>query len=130
LKPVSTLLLTPTDCFFAKNLECIPSYIVKPVKRSELLNTIGLAVRKTQTLTKEPIREDLPNNREDIDLLNILLVEDYIYNRIVVQSYLKNSANIDIAENGKIGVEKFKLKKYDILLMDLQMPVQNKAGET
>ncbi|GJQ47950.1 hypothetical protein KsCSTR_33440 [Candidatus Kuenenia stuttgartiensis] len=130
MKPVSTLLLTPTDCFFAKNLECIPSYIVKPVKRSELLNTIGLAVRKTQTLTKEPIREDLPNNREDIDLLNILLVEDYIYNRIVVQSYLKNSANIDIAENGKIGVEKFKLKKYDILLMDLQMPVQNKAGET
>lgn len=72
----------------------------------------------------------MPNNREDIDLLNILLVEDYIYNRIVVQSYLKNSANIDIAENGKIGVEKFKLKKYDILLMDLQMPVQNKAGET
>ncbi len=128
LHGITVMMLTSdnrnSDSARAKKLG-ITSYIVKPVKRNELLNTISLAVRKTQTLTQEPTTEDLPGNREDIDLLNILLVEDYVYNRIVVLSYLKNNANVDIAENGKIGVEKFKSKKYDIVLMDLQMPVMD-----
>ena len=33
--------------------------------------------------------------------------------------------NCDIASNGKIAIEKLRLKQYDIILMDLQMPVMN-----
>ena len=34
-------------------------------------------------------------------------------------------ATVDIADNGKIALEKVRLEKYDILLMDLQMPVMD-----
>ncbi len=100
----------------------IASYIVKPVKRSELLNTISLAIGKAQISTQEPLTADLSAGPKGFSALNILLVEDYEYNRVVIQSYLNNTNSIDVAENGLIAVKKFKSKKYDLVLMDMQMP--------
>ena len=100
----------------------IASYIVKPVKRSELLNTISLAIGKAQISAQEPLTADLSAVPKNFSALNILLVEDYEYNRIVIQSYLNNANSIDVAENGLIAVNKFKSKKYDLVLMDMQMP--------
>ena len=56
----------------------------------------------------------------------ILLAEDYLHNRIVVQQYLKNTAaTIDIAENGAEAVRKYKAGHFDLILMDMQMPVMD-----
>jgi len=58
--------------------------------------------------------------------INLLLVEDNADNRLLIQSYLKKyPIKIDIAENGEIAVAKFKENKYDIVLMDMQMPVMD-----
>lgn len=58
--------------------------------------------------------------------INMLLVDDSEDNRILVKTFLKKMPiNIDIAENGEIAVEKFMSKKYDILLMDMQMPIMD-----
>ncbi|MDF9407869.1 response regulator [Pelotomaculum isophthalicicum JI] len=58
--------------------------------------------------------------------LRILLVEDSPDNQLLVQAYLKKTAyQIEIAENGEIAVEKFKSGKYDLVLMDMQMPVMD-----
>ena len=47
-------------------------------------------------------------------------------NRLLIRAYLKNShARIDEAENGMIAVEKARVEKYDIILMDIQMPVMD-----
>jgi hypothetical protein len=55
--------------------------------------------------------------------LKILVVDDYETNRIIVKLYLKNRPYvIDEAENGEIALKKFKKNKYDIVLMDMQMP--------
>ncbi len=53
----------------------------------------------------------------------ILMCEDNEANRILAQ-HLFESTNIelDMAENGKIGIEMFGQKKYDVILMDIQMP--------
>jgi PAS domain S-box-containing protein len=53
----------------------------------------------------------------------VLLCEDNEANRLLAQ-HLFDSTNIelDIAENGQIGVELFQQKQYDIVLMDIQMP--------
>ena len=60
------------------------------------------------------------------DPLDILLVEDNLNNQIVFEALLDESDHqIDIACNGKEGVEKFKNKQYDIVFMDLQMPILN-----
>ena len=60
--------------------------------------------------------------------LKILLVEDHFLNQMATKKLLMNWSpwvTIDIAENGLIGVEKFKAHGYDLILMDLQMPVMN-----
>jgi signal transduction histidine kinase/CheY-like chemotaxis protein len=58
--------------------------------------------------------------------LRILLVDDSDDNRLLILSYLKrtNSA-IDIAENGQLAVDMFRAARYDLVLMDVEMPVMD-----
>ncbi|MCB0517948.1 MAG: response regulator [Lewinellaceae bacterium] len=60
--------------------------------------------------------------------LKILLVEDHFLNQIATKKVLTSWSEyvaVDIAENGLIAVEKFKEYGYDVILMDIQMPVMN-----
>ena len=63
-------------------------------------------------------------NHFDLGGIQILLVEDVEFNVIVAQKMLTRwNAQIEIAENGLKAIEKVKQRNYDIVLMDLQMPV-------
>ena len=56
----------------------------------------------------------------------ILIVEDNAVNAFVVQRFLeKKEAILEVAENGKVAVEKVIGGQYDLILMDLQMPEMN-----
>jgi signal transduction histidine kinase/CheY-like chemotaxis protein len=69
------------------------------------------------------IAESAQNKDESFKNLQILLVEDNAINQLIASKFLyKWGAEINFAENGIIGVDKVKNKKYDIVLMDLQMP--------
>jgi len=62
----------------------------------------------------------------DLKDSNVMLVEDNLINqKIVVLSIQKLVKNIDIANNGKEALDKFGLTKYDLILMDIQMPVMD-----
>ena len=80
---------------------------------------IILPVKVPKQLTfNEGDKPDIP--------LKILLVEDHFLNQIATKKVLttwSNLVSVDIAENGLIGVEKFREHGYDLILMDLQMPV-------
>ena len=53
-------------------------------------------------------------------------MEDSEYNVVLIKAYLKNSAfELDVAENGKIALEKVKSGWPDLVLMDLRMPVMD-----
>jgi CheY-like chemotaxis protein/signal transduction histidine kinase len=57
---------------------------------------------------------------------NILLVEDNLINQKIVILSLKGMVkNVDVAGNGKEALEKFGTSKYDIILMDIQMPIMD-----
>lgn len=57
---------------------------------------------------------------------NILLVEDNLINqKIVILSIQKLVKNVDVANNGKEALDKFGTSKYDLILMDIQMPVMD-----
>ncbi|MBC9784085.1 response regulator [Heliobacterium chlorum] len=57
---------------------------------------------------------------------NILLAEDSHVNAMLVQLYLKGlHYRLDIVENGEEALEKFRQKHYDLVLMDIQMPVKD-----
>lgn len=63
---------------------------------------------------------------KNLEGLCVLLVEDNPINIKIADKILKQwNVNVDIAENGLIGVEKFKSNTYDIILMDLSMPVMD-----
>ncbi len=55
--------------------------------------------------------------------VNILVAEDNQMNVVVIRQYLKKwGIRFDIAENGRVAVEKARAQSYDLILMDLQMP--------
>lgn len=56
--------------------------------------------------------------------VRILLAEDSPENRFLFQAYLKDAdCTLEFAENGQIAVEKFIANGFDLILMDIQMPV-------
>ncbi len=62
----------------------------------------------------------------NLENANVLLVEDNLINqKIVILSLKKLVKNIDVAVNGKEALDKFGTSKYDIILMDIQMPIMN-----
>jgi CheY-like chemotaxis protein/nitrogen-specific signal transduction histidine kinase len=63
--------------------------------------------------------------------LTILLVEDNEDNRLLMLSYFKKTPHhVDVAENGAIAVEKFRERRYDLIFMDIQMPVMDGYAAT
>ncbi len=62
----------------------------------------------------------------DLADANVLLVEDNLINqKIVILSLKKLVKNIEIANNGKEALDKFGTSRFDIILMDIQMPIMN-----
>jgi CheY-like chemotaxis protein len=56
--------------------------------------------------------------------LRILVAEDSEDTRFVLEAYLRDSGHqVDFAENGEAAVEKFRSGPYDLVLMDVQMPL-------
>ncbi len=70
------------------------------------------------------------NEWQDVDIevkpLKVLVVEDMPLNQLLMKTVLDDFGfERDIAANGKIAIELLETKMYDIVLMDLQMPVMN-----
>jgi PAS domain S-box-containing protein len=64
--------------------------------------------------------------RNSLRNLNVLLVEDNDINQLYASSILKTwDCNLEMAENGYVALEKLKNQLFDIILMDLQMPVMD-----
>ncbi|MBT3386994.1 MAG: PAS domain S-box protein [Desulfobacula sp.] len=73
-------------------------------------------------------REQAVNQTEpgELGALNILLVEDAIENQMVIKSYLKKTPyKVTVTENGQEGYDTFVSGRFDLILMDMQMPVMD-----
>lgn len=65
-------------------------------------------------------------NEDILEGVKVLLVDDYPMNIKVAKKFLERwKLDIDVAENGKIALEKYKIGDYDLILMDLQMPIMD-----
>lgn len=71
----------------------------------------------------------LPSNdfqEKDLDGFKVLMAEDNLINIKIAEKILSRwNVNVDVALNGSIAVEKYKANNYDIILMDLSMPVMD-----
>lgn len=87
----------------------------------------------TDYLTKwmSQIPQDLRHTKDLLELADpskyrLLLVDDSEENRMLIQAYLKNEPyEIDTASNGREAVDLTQKKKFDLVLMDVQMPVMD-----
>ena len=104
----------------------VQTYLIKPVKREELKEAIQMAMGRTAPSLQKAMEEPKDPGAPGIRPLHILLVEDAKENRIVVKAFLKKTPHtIDAAENGRIGVDKFVAGQYDLVLMDMRMPIMD-----
>ena len=84
-----------------------------------------LAFRKTEIkIESEPEKlETISGNHANT---RILVVEDVKLNQLLMRTLLEDGGfAMDIAENGKVAIDKLQQNKYDLILMDLQMPEMN-----
>ena len=104
----------------------IEHFLVKPVSQSTLFDTIMNALDKDFTLTPELINDKyIDEDFSELKGLEVLLVEDNEINQVVAMGLLKEeNVNAEIAENGKVALEiiRNRKKRFDAVLMDLQMP--------
>jgi len=58
--------------------------------------------------------------------VHVLVADDSIHNRMLLQAYLRSAQyRVDIVENGAEAVEKVRDGHYDVVLMDMQMPIMD-----
>ncbi|MDH4317927.1 MAG: response regulator [Desulfobulbaceae bacterium] len=99
----------------------LSGYCTKPVKYSALKSILLTALAMKMPEKKK--KSDQSEKRSEIPPMTILMAEDNVNNRDLISAYLKKtSVTIDFAENGKIAVDKFKGKRYDLVFMDIEMP--------
>ncbi|MCT4616509.1 MAG: ATP-binding protein [Marinifilaceae bacterium] len=83
--------------------------------------------------SENTISETKPKNLnfEKLQGIHVLIVEDNLTNVLVMQQLLKKwKINFDVVENGKLACEKVQKSYYDLVLMDLQMPVMDGYSAT
>lgn len=101
----------------------ISAYLMKPVKQSDLLDAIMMALG-----TPAKSRDRIPlitrhSLRESRLALRILLVEDNIINQKLTTRILeKQGHSVVVANNGKEAIDHLKRQNLDLILMDVQMP--------
>ena len=105
----------------------IDAFIAKPLFRSRLTATLRQFTSGRKEKTARNYLEKL--SESDYTGKRILLVEDNELNRGIAGEILQmTGAKVETAENGKIAVEKVEASpkgSYDLVFMDIQMPVMN-----
>ena len=107
----------------------VESVLVKPVTSSTLLDTTLSVLKPDQADTDVDSAEAGGEALRDLEHLRgarVLLVEDNEINQEVALGQFEDAdVEVDIAENGEIAVNMVREKNYDIVLMDMQMPVMD-----
>jgi two-component system, sensor histidine kinase and response regulator len=104
----------------------LSGYLLKPIKRAELLGELARVASMGQATAATPAAETGPPRSGNPPSLRILLAEDSEDNRLVMAAHLRRTPHrLDTAENGRIAVDMFKTRHYDLVLVDLNMPVMD-----
>jgi PAS domain S-box-containing protein len=84
----------------------LDDYLTKPIKKKVLIDTIDRWIDKRH---------------------RILVVDDSADSRNLIQHFIGKASDLrmDVAENGLIAIEKTRRKQYDIILMDMEMPIMD-----
>jgi signal transduction histidine kinase/DNA-binding response OmpR family regulator len=105
----------------------ISVYLTKPVRRAGLRSAISAALNRQAVARPHDQASDLAalssGLRELHDAMHILVAEDNVVNQRVILRILEKAGHSAVlAHNGIEAVEKYYREKFDLVLMDVQMP--------
>ena len=117
----------PGDIARARRLG-VTAYLIKPVRPSELLDAIVTALR--QPLESDEVTSTVhvraPRLTPTGNSLRILVVEDNVVNQLLALRILeKEGHHVVTANNGEVAVHRVFSEDFDVVLMDVQMPVMD-----
>jgi CheY-like chemotaxis protein len=102
----------------------IRAYLVKPIRRAELLEAIGRAMGGAEEVAESAVRPPAAEETGVLRGLRILLADDSPDNRMLVRAFLSNTGcQLDEVEDGREAFARFTTGNYDLVLMDIRMPV-------
>jgi len=107
----------------------IASYLLKPIRRSDLLMAISTALDQ-----KHPALESAPqiqNQKDGVKGLRILLAEDNRINqRLAVRTLEKMGHTVTVANDGIEALSLLEAEAFDLVFMDIQMPLLDGIAAT
>jgi two-component system sensor histidine kinase/response regulator len=103
----------------------VAAYLTKPVTQSNLFGAIVKALNPTATGTNTATHQLVTQHtlREDKRSLRVLLAEDNVVNQMLASTLLrKRGHTVDIVGNGTQAIAALAAQRFDVILMDVQMP--------
>jgi two-component system sensor histidine kinase/response regulator len=109
---------------------CVDRHLIKPIKRRELLDAVRQTLGETAAVAAGDLRpaacaveKPAVGASDEIGPWRILLADDSADNRLLIAAYVKNSSvTLVEAADGEEAVTHFKRQRFDLVLMDIQMP--------
>jgi PAS domain S-box-containing protein len=111
----------------------VAGYAVKPVRRSELLRLVCLALGAADGREQEEAARVTGQTAKvpALQQARILIAEDSEDNRFLLQEYLKGTPySLTFVENSEAAVAMSRSEQFDLVLMDMQMPVKDGLSAT
>lgn len=102
--------------------------LIKPINASVLFDTVIRLIGSQSNITTTVINEgyELTQGLEKIQGAAVLVVEDNEFNQEVARGLLEDAGmKVEIANNGQEAIDMISSRPYDIVLMDIQMPVMD-----
>ena len=102
----------------------IAAFLYKPVKQSELFNALANTVGEKNALFLRPLSS--LSETDSMPSMNVLLAEDGLANQKLAIGLLKRwGHSVTVVENGSDAVNAWANNDFDVILMDVQMPVMD-----
>jgi signal transduction histidine kinase/CheY-like chemotaxis protein len=99
-------------------------YLIKPLRQESLIERVALAAGETVDARPVAANDERANAAPKILGLRILLAEDNPVNALLAKSLLKrNGCHVDAVGNGAEAIAALETAPYDLVLMDVHMPV-------
>lgn len=100
----------------------LAGYLIKPVSESALLGVL----QKHIAPDSQPVEKTITQEPAMQQRTRILVVDDAEDNQLIIEQYLKKSDyDFNLASNGELAVSLFSENTYDLVLMDMQMPIMD-----
>jgi len=107
------------------------SFIEKPISKQALTRELATMFPENDVLLDKGTPNQPVKELYSFDGLKVLLVEDVVMNQELAKEILtKQGMLVSLANNGKEGVEKADRGKFDLILMDMQMPIMDGCSAT